>query len=124
MTIKATVALNLVLLGSAGCQTYDVADDVAARILAPGDASRAELQHVVNDALGTDVSLAMDALTQNSILTIERSQPATMQNPRPQGRVMDMPVQFRLVKNHDSCFLIDQRDGKRFLLQSADCVAE
>jgi hypothetical protein len=67
---KLTFAALIVL---AGCQTIASADDVPARITNPTDASRAALQQAVNDALHTEVLLADNALTDSSILIIERS---------------------------------------------------
>lgn len=125
-SVKGMIAIVVspLLLGLAACQTYNSDDDISARIVESSATSRAELQRAVNDAVGSEVTLADDALTMGSSLTIEQKQPATMQNPRPQGRVLDMPIQFRLVRNRGHCFLIDQRDGTRLLLESTRCVAE
>ncbi|MGI9205394.1 MAG: hypothetical protein ACR2Q3_15365 [Woeseiaceae bacterium] len=105
-----------------GCQT--LAGDKPARIVNPDDASRAALQKVVNAAMHTDVTLADDALTQSSILTIERNPPRTMSNPNPQGRIMEAPFRFRLVTNSGECVLIDDRDQTRHVLSATRCMAE
>ncbi len=115
---------GLALLVLTACRTYGSAEDVPARIDDPTDAGRAELQRSVNSALGTAVLLANDALTDSSTLTIEQNQPGTMQNPQPQGRILDMPVQFRLVKRGNDCYLVDQRDGTRYLLEHTSCATE
>ena len=99
-------------------------NDVPARITNPSDASQAALQYAVNDALNTEVLLAADALTGSSILVIERNPPRTMQNQPATGRNMDPPIRFRLVVNDADCILIDTRDGKRYPLENATCVAE
>jgi len=98
--------------------------DRPALIVTPDASSRAALQTTLNNALGTDVTLADSALTDSSLLTIERDPPRTMQNPNPQGRTMDLPVQFRLVINGTDCILIDQRDRSRHVLASTSCAAE
>jgi len=105
-----------------GCQT--LAGDQPARIVNPDDASRASLQKAVNAALHTDVTLAADALTKSSMLTIERNPPRTMSNPNPQGRIMEAPFRFRLVTNNGECILIDDRDQTRHVLSATSCAAE
>jgi hypothetical protein len=113
-----------VLVALTACQTTSSTNDVPARISNPSAASRAALQNVVNDALRTEVLLADDALTQSSMLVIERKPPRTMQNLPATGRNMDPPIQFRLVTNGNDCILIDTRDGSRHPLENVSCVAE
>lgn len=123
MGVKALL-LGGVVVALLGCQTLVADSDRPARITAPTEASRAALQAVVDSALHTDVRLADDALTRSSILTIELDPPGTMQNPTPVGRIMTRPIQFRLVVNASSCFLVDPRDDSRYLLHNTTCVAE
>jgi len=111
-------------LSLTGCQTLATDDDVAARITNPATDSRAALQEAVNDALDTDVMLADDALTDSSVLTIERNPPRSMENLPAQGRNMDGPMQFRLVKNGDDCVLIYTNDDSRRKLANTRCTAE
>lgn len=112
------------MLGIIGCQTVASDYDQPARISNPTDASRAALQRVVNAALHTEVTLADDALSDTSVLIIERSPPRSMNSPPAQGRIMDAPIQFHLVLNGGDCILIDQRDESRHVLEETDCVAE
>ncbi len=120
---------NLVLLAalcSAGgcCKTAATEQDEAARIIAPDEASRASLQRVVNDVLGTEVTLADGALTESSVLIIERSPPRSLQGMPTRDRTTEEPIQFRLVINHGDCILIDQRDRSRHKLEHTRCEAE
>lgn len=112
------------IMSLTGCQTLATDDDVAARITNPTDDTRAALQEAVNDALDTDVMLANDALTDSSVLTIERNPPRSMENLNAQGRNMDMPMQFRLVLNDGDCVLIFTADDSRRKLADTSCVAE
>jgi hypothetical protein len=107
-----------------GCQTVDTDLDRPARIVNADADSRAALQAAVNEALGNDVLLAEDALTDSSLLTIERWPAGTMENPVPQGRILEKPIQFRLVINDSDCILIDQRNASRHVLQDTECAAE
>jgi len=117
--IAASLALTAL-----GCQTYGSYFDKPARIVNPDDASRAALQDVVNTAFGTNVTLADNALTDSSLLTIERSPRRTIENPNPLGRNMEMPFQLRLYINGTDCILVDQRDRARYTLANTSCEAE
>ena len=117
--IAASLALTTI-----GCQTFGSNVDMPARIVNPDDASRAALQNAVNSAFGTNVTLADNALTDSSLLTIERNPRPTMDNPNPQGRNMEMPFQLRLVINGTDCVLVDQRNNARYILANTSCEAE
>ena len=99
-------------------------DDVPARISNPSAESRAELKAVIGNMVHTEVRLADDALTQSSVLTIERTPPRTLQNLPATGRNLERPIQFRLFKNGGDCVLIDGRTGQRYVLQNTTCVPE
>ena len=123
MTRRMSFPLAVALFAS-GCQTYGSGTELPARIVDPDAASRAELQETVNSAFGTDVLLAENALTESSLLTIERTPPATLDNPNPQGRVMEEPFKLRLYKSGNDCILVDERDGARYTLAATSCEAE
>ncbi|MGA8205838.1 MAG: hypothetical protein WB812_15060 [Woeseiaceae bacterium] len=123
MTRAAALGLFAPLL-LAACQTAATADDRPARIVEPDAASRAALQRAVNDALNTDVALADDALTDSSLLIIERNPPKSMGSPPAQGRIMEAPIQFQLVTDGTHCLLVDRRDDSRRVLEDTRCAAE
>ena len=114
--------LTLLMAATAiGCQTYGSQGDQPARIIDPDDASRTALQQVVNEVFGTEVLLADDALVNSSLLTIEHTPPSTLDNPNPQGRVMQEPFRLRLVVSGSDCIVIDERDGSRHALVDTQC---
>lgn len=121
MRILALLALAAAL---AACKNVAPVADQPAVIVEPTDASRQALKRVVDEALGTDVLLADDALTATSMLTIERSMPQSLQGSPAEGRRMDPPIQFRLVTNGSDCILIDTRSGSRYRLADTACSAE
>ncbi len=123
MKVRNLIAVSLALT-ALGCQTSGSYFDKPARIVNPDDASRAALQDVVNTAFGTNVTLADNALTDSSLLTIERNPRPTMGNPNPLGRNMEMPFQLRLYINGNDCILVDQRDNSRYMLEKTTCAAE
>jgi hypothetical protein len=87
--------------------------DVAAVIDKPTKESRAELAQALSGALnGAPVTIADDALTQDSLLIIER--PLS-------GRDLGKPEHFRLVKTGEHCALVHERTGKRTTLASTTC---
>ncbi len=109
---------------SLGCQTVGADYDQPARITNVTEASRAALQKTVNEILNVEVTLADDALTDSSVLTIELTPPRTMLNPVPEGRILTMPLQFHLVIRQSDCILIDSRDRSRYVLNNTSCAAE
>lgn len=108
----------------AGCKNVAPDADQAAVIVDADAASRAALQQTVNATLHTDVALADDALTETSVLIIERKMPQSIEGSPAQGRNMEMPIQFRLVTDGTNCILVDQRDASRHILADTRCVAE
>ena len=123
MKARNLIAASLALT-ALGCQTVGSDADKPARIVNPDDASRAALQDAVNTAFGTSVTLADNALTDSSVLTIERNPRPTMDNPNPLGRNMEKPFQLRLFINGTDCVLVDQRDHARYVLANTSCEAE
>jgi len=121
--MKSTGKLLALVLLVAGCKNVAPDADVAAVIVNPDEASRAALQAAVDSALQTNVPLTADALTETTILVIERRIPQTMDGSPAKGRTMDMPIQFHLVTNGAECVLIDQRNEKRYVLENTECTA-
>ena len=107
-----------------GCQTVNPDYDRPARIVNPDAESRAALRAAVIESLGREAMLADDALTDSSLLTIERWPAGTMEDPVPQGRILEKPIQFQLVKNGDDCVLVKTSSGARYPLSNTDCEAE
>jgi hypothetical protein len=113
----ATTSAVLLLSTCASAQP-----DVAAVIDKPTKESRAELAQAVSSALnGAPVTLADDALTQDSLLIIQRAHPRDASGVPPSGRDFDKPEHFRLVKTGKHCALVHERTGKRTTLVSTTC---
>ena len=115
----ATAAACLLAIG--GCKHVAPDADQPAVIVAPSDASRTALQKAVNEELGTEVLLADDALTDTSILIIERNFPKGVTGSPAQGRTMDPPVRFTLMTNGTDCVLVEDSGGARYLLANTRC---
>jgi hypothetical protein len=107
-----------------GCLSGPAPADQPARIVDPDDASRAELRRTVSEALQVeDVMLADDALTDSSVLVIERKRVRGLDNAPLSGRDLGTPERFRLVQQDERCVLVHESSGRRFDLPSAQCVA-
>ena len=122
--VTRAIALAVFVMSISGCKNVAPDADQAAVITDPDAASRAALQQTVNTVLRTDVALASDALTDTSILIIERKIPQSIEGSPAQGRTMEMPIQFRLVTDGTNCILVDQRDASRHVLADTRCVTE
>ena len=121
--MNSTTRLFALFLLVAGCKNVAPDEDAAAVIVNPSDASRAALQATVDAALQTNVPLTADALTETSVLVIERRIPQTVDGSPAKGRTMEMPIQFHLVTNGTDCVLIDQRNDSRYVLKDTECAA-
>jgi hypothetical protein len=110
------------LLAPAACSPL-AAQERPAVIPAPTEQSRAELRSVVSTAFnGQAVTLADDALTRDSVLTIERRTPPGPQGRAATGRTLDAPEQFNLVLRGARCVLVHAADGREWELREARCV--
>ena len=129
--MRATGELQLAIALSAvtACATTSAAKDMPAVIVRSDTQSRTDLQSAVSNALNrTSVTLADDALTRDSVLTIEpvrlRDPEGSIAQGRAQGRETRMPEQFRLVERGGSCALIHERTGQRIELPNTKCAAK
>jgi len=86
--------------------------------------SRVELARVMHEALGdVPVTLADDALTGGSLLSLEH---ALRRDPmgRPlNGRELTHPETFELFKRGPRCVLVQSRTGREWTLHHVQCVA-
>lgn len=109
---------------SFACRTTRAAAEEPARVVRPSPQSHAELVKAVSSALGgASVTLREDALTHESWLSIERLPRRDPQGRLAQGRIIEMPERFNLVRSGDKCVLIHERTGKRMDLAGVDCIA-
>jgi hypothetical protein len=115
----ATLALGLALTA---CVVSTAASDVPAKIIAPTAESRAELRQAVMAALeGLPVTLADDALTRESSLSIARMALRDASGQRIDARETQRPELFRLVKRGRDCVLIHERTQSRTTLKTVRC---
>ena len=96
----------------------------AAVIVAPNAASRATLQQAVSKLVGRPVTLADDALTRESTLTIERTGARDPSGRRIEVRETTMPESLRLVQRGAACVLIHDATKQEIMLNGVSCKAQ
>ncbi len=120
MKTRALIAAS-VLVPSA-CSTL-AAQERPAVVAAHTEQSRAELNRVVSAAFnGQPVTLADDALTRESVLTVERTTPPGPQGRAATGRTLEAPERLNLVLRGTRCFLVREADAREWELSEARCV--
>lgn len=99
--------------------------DRPAVIVNPTPASHAELERVVSDMLfGAEVTLSKDALTESSVLVVERSRIRRLDMPPLTGRDLGGPERFRLFATASGCVLVHESNHARYELPETDCAPE
>lgn len=121
--LVATVFASGFAVGGCALGTEKMSD-LPAVIEQPTDASRAELRRVVNAVLGMPVTLADDALTRESTLSIERTPIRDATGRRVEVRERTAPELFRLVERGEQCVLIHERTKTESILSSTKCSAK
>jgi hypothetical protein len=97
--------------------------DEPALIVDANQASHAEIVRAVSDALNVaSVGIAEDALTNNSVLLIERTRARDENGQRLSGRDFDKPEQFQLFKHGRQCVLVHTRTARRSVLEKTRCI--
>lgn len=117
---------GLCLLALAACKNGTVHDEQAApaRISEPSSTSRAEIQNAIREALGRDVALAENALSDSSVLIVERQARRDPPGNRLPGRDLDAPEHFELWLRGDTCVLVHRGSGESWELTQSVCEPE
>ncbi len=109
----------------AACSTSDLRTDVPALLTNPSEDTRLEIEQSVSAALdGAKITVAADALTQSSVLTIEQGKNRSIERPAELGRNLGRPEHFQLMIDGPQCVLVHRRTGLHWILRQSECVAE
>ena len=123
--MKRTGTLIILTSLAAACGAPVVQSDVPSLLTNPGLETLQEIEQTVSTALnGTKVTLAADALTNNSMLVIERGMQRRIDRPPELGRDLGRPYRFQLVSDGSQCVLVDQQNGMHWPLVTVECVEE
>ena len=121
--MRTPLCLTLVLLFSA-CASSIAQADRPAMIVNPTAATRTELLHIVRMALNNaPVTLADDALTQDTVLIIERTPRRDAGGQLLNGRVLEAPERFVLSLSNSHCVLTQESTHRHWVLRQTKCVA-
>jgi hypothetical protein len=115
--------LATTLLLSACMANAPAAQDVPALIVNASPQTQAEIRNVISQALnGAPITLAADALTRESSISIERTPVRDARGLLVNGRDPGRPEIFELVRNGRQCVLVQKRTGTRTVLRVAQCA--
>jgi hypothetical protein len=120
VTTLQQTALVIAAASLAACSSLS-AEERPAVVAEQTAASRAALERAVTAAAGRPVTLAPDALTRDSVLTLEQREPSPAGRVAT-GRTLDAPLQLKLVLRGDRCVLVREADGGEWPLEGARCV--
>ena len=88
----------------------------------PTAASHADLERAVSLALhGMHVRLADDALTREDLLIVARAQARDSRGLPLNGRQIERPQHFRLLRRRSQCVLVHVESGRARVLKHATC---
>jgi hypothetical protein len=128
----ATVARRIALAGlaalglqsSPACAVLPDSLGSPAVIADPTARSLRELAGIIAEALGgVPVTLADDALTGSSLLSLEHALRRDPMGGQLNGRELTRPETFELFKRGPRCVLVQSRTGREWTLHHAQCVA-
>ena len=102
-------------------KTNDTA--VAAIRLSPSADANVALSVAISSALGNiTISLSSNALTETSLLMIERDSHYSINGRVATGRMMERPEKLQLFLEGSQCLLVYERTGTRYPLAATVCA--
>jgi hypothetical protein len=114
--------LALPLAGLPACRAWPADAAVAAIVIHPTAASRAALERAVSQSFhGAPIRLADDALTRDSLLVVGRAQARDVRGLPLNGRELEHPQHFRLLRRGSQCVLLHLETGKARVLTHTAC---
>ena len=120
----AACAAALALPSLCACASRADSPDEPAVIVNPSTESRGELERVIHKALGAvPVTLADDALTASSLLSLEHALRRDPEGRMLNGRDLSPPETFELFKRASQCVLVRLKTGHSWTLQHTQCAA-
>jgi hypothetical protein len=114
--------LGLLFFAVLSSRVWPSLKDAPAVIINPSARSVKELRRVIHKALpGIAVTLADDALTQSSFLSLEHTQDRDPTGQKLNGRDLSRPETFELFKRESRCILKQLSTGLSFELHHVQC---
>ena len=120
--MRRAALLVLVLVTLPACRAWAEPWGAPAVITHPTAASRADLERAVSLALhGMYVRLADDTLTHQDVLIVARAQARDSRGLPLNGRQIERPQHFRLLRRRSQCVLVHVESGKARVLRHTTC---
>jgi len=114
--------LVFALIALPACRAWPAAPGHPAVIVHASAASRADLERAVSEAFGgKPVRLADDALTRDSLLVVGRAQARDARGIPLNGRALEHPRHFRLLRRGSHCILLHVETRKSSVLMHTQC---
>jgi hypothetical protein len=114
--------LGLLFIAVLSSRAWASPQDAPAVIINPSAQSAKELRRVIHKALpGVAVTLADDALTQSSLLSLEHTHRRDPMGQTLNGRDLSRPETFELSKRESRCVLKQLSTGRFFELHHVQC---
>ncbi len=114
--------LGLLFIAVLSSRVWPSPKDAPAVIINPSAQSVKELRRVIHKALpGIAVTLADDALTQSSFLSLEHTHGRDPMGQTLNGRDLSRPEIFELFKRESRCILTQLSTGRSFELHHVEC---
>lgn len=114
--------LVFALIALPACRAWPAAPAHPAVIIHATAASRADLERAVSAAFGgAPIRLADDALTRSNLLIIGRAQARDARGIPLNGRELERPGHFRLLRRGSHCVLLHVETGKSSVLMHTRC---
>ena len=115
----AILSLSVML----GCQA--MAEELPAVVATPSTESTIALQEAISQLLAdTPVTLAPDAFTASSLLTLEHAPRRSMTGPRAGSLILEKPEQFKLLITGSHCHVLRVKTGQRTRVAGIPCRPE
>ncbi len=91
-------------------------------LIHPSKQVHSQITEVITGLLnGLPVTLAQSAFTTEPRVLVERQQHVDSKGLPLQGRSLDIPQAFTLVKRGDACFIKHEKSGESVLLKGVNC---
>lgn len=109
----------------AGCQSITEEKLKPALLESVDQSSHAQIEQVIKDEFGSqELRIAESAFIQRSSVTIMMQARRTVDNQNLQGRDMQKPMRFKLMKSSSNCYLVLDSNSKSWKLPGVTCRYE
>ena len=119
---RITLLFSLTL---AGCQSIASDDLKLALLESANQNAKLQIKQIILQDFGTrELKIADDAFLNQSSITIMKQVRRTLENSNLQGRDMQTPKRYKLMKSGSNCYLVSDSNSKTWKLTDVTCRYE